>query len=288
MRSWQYAIVCCDVRAAKFRGVALNSEPGVPFLSVLMPVLNEGRTLARVIEEVLEVPDSLELLIVDDGSTDDTWEIAQRYVDDRRVRAWRHTVNRGKGAAVATALKEARGEYVVVQDADLEYSPSEYAALLKPIRSGRAQVVYGVRTFTSHSAYSFWYVMGNRAICMATNVLYNCYLRDVLTCYKVLPRDVAASLDLHATGFDFDPEITGKLLRAGHRIYEVPITYAARSREEGKKVTPADGVTALITLAKLRFGRRIVTQAATPPLRVELEGRSGAEQTQPAEAAEAP
>jgi glycosyltransferase involved in cell wall biosynthesis len=248
-----------------------------------MPVLNEGRTLSQVIEEVLEVPESLELLIVDDGSTDNTWEIVQRYVDNRRVRAWRHTVNRGKGAAVATALEQAQGEYVVIQDADLEYSPSEYSALLKPIRNGRARVVYGVRTFTSHSAYSFWYVMGNRAICMATNVLYNCYLRDVLTCYKVLPRDVASSLDLRATGFDFDPEVTGKLLRAGHRIYEVPITYAARSRDEGKKVTPADGVTALITLAKLRFSQPVPAPASEMQPRVELEGRS---ETSKAEAAE--
>jgi hypothetical protein len=143
-----------------------------------------------------------------------------------------------------------------------------------------------VRTFTSHSAYSFWYVMGNRAICMATNVIYNCYLRDVLTCYKVLPRDIATSLDLRATGFDFDPEITGKLLRAGHRIYEVPITYAARSREEGKKVTPADGVTALLTLAKLRFSRRIPAPVAETPPPVELEGRPGATKAAPAESAE--
>lgn len=224
-----------------------------PFLSVLLPALNEGKTLNRVLDAVLAVGEDLEVVMVDDGSSDETWDIMQARSQDSQVRAVRHAENRGKGAAVRTALKHARGQYVLVQDADLEYDPNDYVILLEPIRKGQARVVYGTRVFSAHAAFSFWYVIGNRSICTATNVLYNCYLRDVLTCYKVMPRHVAASLDLRARGFDFDPEVTAKLLRTGHRIYEVPVSYVARSRQEGKKVTAKDGVHALITLVQYRL-----------------------------------
>jgi len=226
------------------------------FLSVLLPALNEDRTLEAVLEEVLAVPESLELILVDDGSTDRTWEIMSACAErDPRVHAYRHNVNGGKGAAVRTALEHARGEYVIIQDADLEYEPAEYSKLLEPIRHGRARVVYGTRSFASHTSFSYWYVIGNRAVTTATNVLYNCYLSDMETCYKLMPREVAMRLDLQARGFELEPEITAKLLRLGERIYEVPISYVARTREEGKKLTAMDGVRALGTLLKYRSWR---------------------------------
>ncbi len=224
-----------------------------PYLSVLIPAYNEERTLEHVIDAVLKVTEDLEIVLIDDGSSDDTWQVMQSRVDGERVRSVRHEVNRGKGAAIRTGLNQARGQMVLIQDADLEYSPDDYGALLEPLKSGRATVVYGSRSFSSHSAYSYWYVIGNRVVTLITNVLYNCYLSDIETGYKVMPLEVARSLDLHARGFELEPEITAKLLRLGHRIFEVPITYAARSREEGKKLTALDGVKAIITLLHYRF-----------------------------------
>ncbi len=223
-----------------------------PYLSVLIPAYNEGRTLEHVIDAVLKVPEDLEIVLVDDGSSDDTWEVMQSRVDGDRVRAFRHTVNGGKGAAIRTGLVHARGYLALIQDADLEYSPTDYGALLEPLKEERATVVYGSRAFASHAAYSFWYVVGNRLVTLVTNVLYNCYLSDMETGYKVMPVEVARSLDLHARGFEMEPEITAKLLRRGYRIYEVPITYSARSREEGKKLTAMDGVRAVLTLLRYR------------------------------------
>jgi glycosyltransferase involved in cell wall biosynthesis len=227
-----------------------------PFLSVLVPALNEERTLDRVLDAVLASSVDLEVVLVDDGSTDGTWQImGDRAQSNPRVRAYRHDRNRGKGAAIRTALGHARGSVVLIQDADLEYDPAEYPLLLEPIQSGRATVVYGSRAFSSHSAFSYWYVMGNRLVTLATNVIYNCYLSDMETGYKVMPREVALSLDLRARGFELEPEITAKLLRSGHRIYEVPVSYAARSRAEGKKLTAMDGLRALRTLARYRSWR---------------------------------
>jgi dolichol-phosphate hexosyltransferase len=227
-----------------------------PFLSVLIPALNESKTLAEVLDAVLAVQEPLEILLVDDGSTDDTWEIMSRYAErNDRVRAFQHRFNSGKGAAIRTALKEARGDYIIIQDADLEYDPSEYSNLLAPIRHHHATVVFGTRSFASHTAFSYWYVMGNKAVTTAANVLYNAYLSDIETCYKLMPRDVALRLELEARGFELEPEVTAKLLRLGQRIYEVPISYVARSREEGKKLTAMDGVRALGTLVRYRRWR---------------------------------
>ena len=224
-----------------------------PFLSVLIPALNEGRTLAAVIDQVMAVREPLEIILVDDGSTDDTWEIMAGYAQQHaRVRAYKHRRNAGKGAAIRTALRYALGSYVIIQDADLEYDPAEYSQLLEPVRRGFAIVVYGTRAFASHAAYSYWYVVGNRAVTTAVNVLYNVYLSEMETCYKLMPLDVARSLHLEARGFELEPEVTAKLLRLGHRIYEVPITYRARSRAEGKKLTPMDGLKAFGTLVKYR------------------------------------
>jgi glycosyltransferase involved in cell wall biosynthesis len=227
-----------------------------PFLSVLMPALNEGRTISQVLDAVLASPVDLELILVDDGSTDRTWELMEASAaSDPRVRAYRHHANQGKGAAIRTALRHARGAVVLIQDADLEYDPADYPRLLEPIQSGKATIVYGSRAFSSHTAYSYWYVMGNRLVTLATNVIYNCYLSDMETGYKVLPREVALSLDLQARGFELEAEVTAKLLRSGYRIYEVPISYAARSRAEGKKLTAMDGVRAVRALARYRVWR---------------------------------
>ncbi|MGP8159658.1 MAG: glycosyltransferase family 2 protein [Candidatus Dormibacteria bacterium] len=227
-----------------------------PFLSVLMPALNEERTISQVLDAVLASPVDLEVILVDDGSTDGTWELMRARADaDSRVRAHRHEVNQGKGGAIRTALRQARGTVVLIQDADLEYDPADYPRLLEPIQAGRATVVYGSRAFSSHTAYSYWYVMGNRLVTLATNLIYNCYLSDMETGYKVMPREVALSLDLQARGFELEPEITAKLLRSGQRIYEVPVSYAARSREEGKKLTAMDGVRAIGALVRYRGWR---------------------------------
>ena len=224
----------------------------MPELSVLIPVYNEERTLERLLQAVDERPEVTEIVIVDDGSTDGTADILRGCTFNHPVQLIRHDRNRGKGAAVRTALAAATGEFAVIQDADLEYDPAELPSLLAPIERGRASIVYGSRSFAAHSAYSFWFVMGNKLVTLWTNVLFNSYLSDMETCYKLMPVAVWRSLDLSANGFDIEPEITAKLLRAGHRIYEVPISYAARGRTEGKKLTWRDGLLALWTLSRVR------------------------------------
>ena len=221
-------------------------------LSVLIPVYNEERTLERLLDAVEERPEVSELVIVDDGSTDRTPEILSGRDFKVPVQVIRHERNRGKGAALRTAIAVATGDVALVQDADLEYDPGEFPLLLAPIERGRAEVVYGSRSFAAHSAYSFWFVIGNKLVTLWTNVLFNSYLSDMETCYKLMPLSVWRSLDLSSDGFDIEPEITAKLLRSGRRIYEVPISYAARGRVEGKKLTWRDGVMALWTLSRIR------------------------------------
>ena len=221
-------------------------------LSVLIPVYNEARTLERLLDAVEERPEVSELVIVDDGSTDATPEILSARDFTLPVQVIRHERNRGKGAALRTAIAAATGDVALVQDADLEYDPDEFPLLLAPIERGRAEVVYGSRSFAAHSAYSFWFVIGNKMVTLWTNVLFNSYLSDMETCYKLMPLSVWRSLDLRSDGFDIEPEITAKLLKSGRRIYEVPISYAARGRVEGKKLTWRDGVMALWTLSRIR------------------------------------
>jgi glycosyltransferase involved in cell wall biosynthesis len=221
-------------------------------LSVLIPVYNEERTLERLLDAVEERAEVSELVIVDDGSTDRTPEILSGRDFKVPVQVIRHERNRGKGAALRTAIAAATGDVALVQDADLEYDPAEFPLLLAPIERGRAEVVYGSRSFAAHSAYSFWFVIGNKLVTLWTNVLFNSYLSDMETCYKLMPLSVWRSLDLRSDGFDIEPEITAKLLRSGRRIYEVPISYAARGRVEGKKLTWRDGVMALWTLSRIR------------------------------------
>jgi dolichol-phosphate hexosyltransferase len=224
-------------------------------LTVLMPVYNERSTIEQAVAGVLEadISDSLELLIVDDGSTDGTREFLREADWPAQVRIVYHDRNRGKGAAVQTGLEAAAGRFSAIMDADLEYDPADISLLLEPLRTGRAQVVYGTRAFKSHSAYSFWYVMGNRSVTLAANVLYNSFISDMMTGHKAMATELFRELRLRERGFAIEAEITARLLRRGVRIYEVPIEYVARGREEGKKLTAVDGLRVLRTLLRCRF-----------------------------------
>ena len=224
-----------------------------PRLSVLVPVHNEERTLLALLDAVEARPEIYELVIVDDGSTDATPEIlaARRFRVPTKV--IRHQKNRGKGSALRTAIEAASGDVAVVQDADLEYDPDDFPKLLAPLERPGVEIVYGTRSFSSHSAYSFWFVMGNKAVTLWNNLLFNSYLSDLETCYKLMPLETWRDLDLRSNGFEIEPEITAKLLKRGHRIFEVPISYAARSRAEGKKLTWRDGVRALWMLTRIRL-----------------------------------
>jgi glycosyltransferase involved in cell wall biosynthesis len=221
-----------------------------------MPVYNEQDRVADAVKQALDVdyPCQIELVVVDDGSRDGTAEVLGR-VDDPRVRVILHPRNLGKGAAIRTAADAASGEYMVILDADLEYDPEDISKLLEPVLDGHAKVVYGNRTFGSHSSFSFWYVMGNKAVTTAANVLFNCYLGDLETCFKLMPVELYRSLDVRSRGFGMEAEVTGKLLRRRYRPYEVPISYRARTREEGKKITWRDGVEALWILTRERLRR---------------------------------
>jgi dolichol-phosphate hexosyltransferase len=223
-------------------------------LSILMPVYNEEARLADAVKQALDVqyPCEIELVVVDDGSTDRTGQILAG-LDNSRMRVILHERNQGKGAAIMTAVNAAEGDYLVILDADLEYSPTDIPKLLQPVLEGRTTVVYGNRTFGSHSSFSFWYVMGNKAVTTAANMLFNCYLGDLETCFKLMPVELYRSLRIRSRGFGMEAEVTGKLLRNRYRPYEVPITYHARSREEGKKITWQDGVEALWILLRERL-----------------------------------
>jgi len=233
-------------------------------LSILMPVYNEEVRLGEALKQSLAVvyPCDVELVVVNDGSSDGTPEILNR-CDDSRLRAIHHPKNMGKGAAIRTAISEADGDYMVILDADLEYDPQDIPRLLQPVLEGKATVVYGNRTFGGHAAYSFWYVMGNKGVTLAANILFNSYIGDLETCYKLMPLELYRSLNVKSRGFGMEAEVTGKLLRRRIRPYEIPISYTARTREEGKKITWRDGVEALWILFRERL-RPISRKAAVP------------------------
>jgi glycosyltransferase involved in cell wall biosynthesis len=224
-------------------------------VTVMMPVYNERATIERAVSGVLGagISDALELLIVDDGSTDGTRELLRAAEWPEQVRIVYHERNRGKGAALRTAAAEASGQWVTVMDADLEYEPADIKLLLEPLRNGRAQAVYGTRAFRSHSAFSFWYVVGNRFVTLVANVVYNSWISDMMTGHKAMAAELFRSLDLRERGFAIEAEITARLLRRGVRIYEVPIEYVARGRDEGKKLTALDGWRVLRTLLRCRL-----------------------------------
>ena len=223
-------------------------------LSILMPAYNEEATIERAIERVLDadLPVPFELIVVENGSTDRTRDILTGREWPPQVRLVTVDVNRGKGDGVRRALEHARGRYTAILDADLEYNPAEIAQLLEPFEDGHVGAVIGTRVFQSHSAYGFWYVVGNRAINLGANLLYNSWVSDILNCFKVMPTELFRSLDLREDGFGIDAEIPARLLRRGVVIYEVPVTYRARKRSEGKKLSARDGVRVLRTLLRCR------------------------------------
>jgi len=224
-------------------------------LSILMPVYNERERVEQAIAQVLEteLPTDFELVLVDDGSTDGTREILRTGEWNSRVRLFEHPENRGKGAAVQTALGQARGEYAAIFDADLEYDPKDLAVLMPPLLDGRTNACFGVRAFDGYTSHSFLYVLGNKGVTLACNVLFNVYLHDIMTCHKMIRTDVFRSLPLRSPGFAIEPEITARLVQRGERIFEVPVHYRARSTDEGKKLTATDGVRVIATLLRCRL-----------------------------------
>jgi glycosyltransferase involved in cell wall biosynthesis len=226
-------------------------------LSILMPVYNERERVERAIAEVLatELPTDFELIIVDDGSTDGTREILRNGNWDPRVRLFEHEHNQGKGAAIQTGLKLAQGEYSCIFDADLEYDPADLGLLMPPLLDGRANACFGVRAFDGYTSHSFLFVLGNKGVTLACNVLYNVYLHDIMTCHKMIRTELFRSLPLSAAGFAIEPEITARLVQHGERIFEVPVHYRARATDEGKKLTAMDGVRVIGTLLRCRFSR---------------------------------
>lgn len=235
-------------------------------LSLLMAAYDESARIDVAIKQVLstEYPCEIELVVVDDGSADDTYALAEAVADDRVV-VRRHPVNRGKGAAVKTAADAATGDYMIIFDADLEYSPDDVVHLLQAVLHEDAVVVFGARRFGSSTAHSFWYVLGNKATTFAANALFNSWISDLHTCLKMLPLPLFRELTLQQDGFGLDTELTARLLARGLRPYEVPIGYKARSHEEGKKITWRDGVESLWILAKVRVTSRHERQAAGRP-----------------------
>lgn len=226
-------------------------------LTIIVPVYNEAERIRPALDRLVktELPLQTEILVVDDGSSDGSSELISDLVTSGAVNLIRHERNRGKGAAVRTGIENASGDLLTICDADLEYDPDDYAKLLQPILDGDSQIVYGTRTFGAHTAFSFWYVLGNRVVNLWASFLFNTWLSDVETCFKMAPVEVWRSLGIRSNGFGLEAEATGKILRAGHVIYEVPISYRARTRMQGKKLQWTDGVAALWILLRQRVKR---------------------------------
>ena len=224
-----------------------------PLLSVVMPVFNERHTIDEIIGRVLAVPMRIELIVVDDCSTDGTRDMLVALQQQYNFRLLLQERNQGKGSALRRGFQAVTGDIVVVQDADLEYSPEEFPELTDFIVQGRADVVYGSRFLGRHRVFLFTHYLGNVALTFLTNILYNTMLTDMETCYKAMRREVLQGLDLQSNGFGIEPEMTAKIFKRGYRVYEVPITYDGRSYEEGKKIGWKDGVVALWVLLRYRF-----------------------------------
>jgi len=228
---------------------------GASRLSIVMPVYNERGTLREALRAVLQVdfPIPAEVLLVDDGSTDGSLDTVGDLIDGTTVRMFRQPRNQGKGAAVRRGVREATGDVLTAFDADLEYDPSDLVSLLQPILAGETRVVYGTRAFSSDTAFSFWYVLGNRLVSLWASMLFNTWLSDIETCFKLAPVDLWREVGLSSSGFGIEAEVTGRFLRRGERIFEKSVSYRARDRAAGKKLTWTDGVAALWILLRTRL-----------------------------------
>jgi glycosyltransferase involved in cell wall biosynthesis len=225
-----------------------------PKLSVVMPVYNELATIEQIVQAVREVAIPKEIVIVDDGSTDGTRDVLQRLTGEcDEIRVVLQAVNGGKGSAIRTGINEAAGDIIIIQDADLEYDPADYHALIAPIVAGNADVVFGSRFLGTHRCFMFTHWLGNKALTMLANVLFNTILTDMETCYKVFRSDFIKQIPLRSSGFDIEPEITAKVMKRGARLYEVPISYAGRGYDEGKKIRWTDGLWAILALIRYRL-----------------------------------
>jgi glycosyltransferase involved in cell wall biosynthesis len=231
----------------------------VPTVSIVIPCYNEVDTLERLVDSVLAAPvEDVEVILVDDGSTDGTRELIRTKLEDRVSRVLYHEANRGKGAALRSGFAAARGDVVLVQDADLEYDPRDYPKLLAPIFEGRADVVFGSRFAAGepHRVLYFWHSVGNRLLTLLSNMLTDLNLTDMEVCYKVFRREVLQQIAVEEDRFGFEPEITAKVARLGCRIYEVGVSYAGRTYAEGKKIGWRDGLRAVWCILKYNLWRR--------------------------------
>jgi len=222
-------------------------------LSVIIPTFNEQNTITRIISRVKKLKlkkISKEIIVVDDGSTDGS---VNKIKQLKNIKTVFQPVNQGKGAAIRAGLKKATGDYILIQDADLEYDPQDIPSLLEPVLTGKAEIVYGSRFLGPHKNMLFWHLMGNKFLSLLTNILYNTTLSDMEVGYKLIPAELIKSLNLQQNRFGFEPEVTCKLLKQGHRIFEVPVSYAGREFHEGKKITWKDGLIAFFLLFKYRF-----------------------------------
>ena len=233
---------------SRLKGIIAN-----PLLTVVMPVFNELATVEEVVRRVLALPLRIQLVVVDDCSTDGTGDLLSRLRDELGFTLVRQPKNQGKGAALRTGFTHVSGDLVVIQDADLEYSPEELPGLIELICEGRADVVYGSRFLGRHRVFLFTHYLGNRLLTTLTNVLYNTMLTDMETCYKVMRAEVLRSMTLQSNGFGIEPELTAKIFKRHLRVYEVPISYDGRGYDEGKKIGWRDGVVAVWVLLKYRF-----------------------------------
>ncbi len=242
----------------------MNETPALPLYalkpitlkaSVVIPCFNERDTIDELLDRVMAVPIEKEVIVVDDCSTDGTREVLQRRAKEKGDIVLRLMPrNGGKGTAVREGLRNVSGDVVIIQDADLEYDPADYPVLLRPIQTGKSKVVYGSRFLGEHRAMYFWHSVGNRLLTLTCNVLFDTTLTDMETCYKVFTADIAKKLNLREPRWGFDPEITARILRMGHRIYEVPISYTGREFDEGKKINGLrDGPVVLLALLRYRF-----------------------------------